>query len=97
MILDVSAVSSVADLPATATGSGGALRVSTSEPHLKAIASEVERQLLERGYRIRRQDGHPASRWLVLDYGSVMVHIFHPEMRQRYALEQLWGDGHRVK
>jgi ribosome-associated protein len=89
LILDVSAVSSVADCFVICTG--------TSETHLKAIANEVERQLRERGYRMRRQDGHAASRWLVLDYGSVLVHIFHPEMRQRYALEQLWGDGLRVK
>jgi ribosome-associated protein len=89
LILDVSAVSSVADCFVICTG--------TSEPHLKAIATEVEQRLRERGYRMRRQDGYPASRWLVLDYGSVLVHIFHPEMRQRYALEQLWGDGRRVK
>ncbi len=89
LILDVSAVSSVADCFVICTG--------TSEPHLKAIATEVEQRLRERGYRMRRQDGYPASRWLVLDYGSVLIHIFHPEMRQRYALEQLWGDGHRVK
>ena len=89
MILDVSAISSVADCFVICTG--------TSEPHLRAIAMELERRLRELGYRMRRQDGHPQSRWLVLDYGDVMVHIFHPEMRQRYALEQLWGDGRLVK
>ena len=89
LIIDISAVSSVADCFVICTG--------TSEPHLKAIATEVEQRLRERGYRMRRQDGYPSSRWLVLDYGSVLVHIFHPEMRQRYALEQLWGDGRRVK
>jgi len=34
---------------------------------------------------------------MVLDFSDVMVHIFHPDLRERYALEQLWGDAKRVK
>lgn len=41
--------------------------------------------------------GFRESRWIVMDYNDVLVHIFHPELRQRYALEDLWGDAKRVK
>jgi ribosome-associated protein len=89
LILDVRAVSSVTDFFLICTG--------TSEPHLKAIANEIERRLRDEGIRPHHRDGYPPSRWIVMDYNDVLVHIFHPELRQRYALEQLWGDAKRVK
>jgi len=64
---------------------------------LKAIAEEVSRCAREKGLRPKHHTGQPPSRWVVLDFGDVMVHIFHPELRERYALEQLWGDAKRVK
>ena len=69
----------------------------TSEPHLKAIANEIARRLRDEGVRPNHRDGFPPSRWIVMDYNDVMLHIFHPELRERYALEQLWGDAKRVR
>lgn len=89
IILDVRAISTVADFFMICTGN--------SEPHLKAIADEIARRLLEKGVRPRHHDGYPPSRWIVLDYGDVLLHIFHPELRQRYGLEHLWGDAKRLK
>jgi ribosome-associated protein len=89
LILDLHGVSTVADYFLICTGK--------SEPHLKAIADEVARRLRETGLRPRHRDGYPPSRWIVMDYGDVLLHIFHPELRQRYALETLWGDAKRVK
>jgi ribosome-associated protein len=89
LILDMREVNSVADYFILCTGN--------SEPHLKAIADEITRRLKDNGVRPHGRDGFPATRWVVLDYGDVMVHVFHPEMRQRYALEQLWGDAKRVR
>lgn len=89
MILDVRKVSSVADFFLICTG--------TSEPHLKAIADEIARRLRDEGIRPRHRDGFPTSRWVVMDFNDVLVHIFHPELRQRYSLEDLWGDAKRVK
>jgi ribosome-associated protein len=89
IILDVRNVSSVADFFLICTG--------TSEPHLKAIADEIGRRLRDEGMRPRHRDGYPPSRWIVMDYNDVLVHIFHPELRQRYSLEDLWGDAKRVK
>lgn len=89
LLLDVRKVSSVADYFLIVTGN--------SEPHLKAIADEIARRLRDDGVRERHHAGFPQSRWIVMDYGDVMVHIFHPELRERYGLEHLWGDGKRVK
>ena len=68
----------------------------TSEPQLKAIASEIETQLKEEGGRRPVAiDGFPASQWIVLDYLQAVVHIFHHDKRSFYSLEDLWGDAPR--
>ncbi len=89
MILDVRGISNVADFFVICTG--------TSEPHLKAIADEITRRLRDEGIRPLHRDGYPPSRWIVMDYNDVLIHIFHPELRQRYGLEDLWGDAKRVR
>jgi ribosome-associated protein len=53
--------------------------------------------LRDKGYQPNGRAGNPASRWVVIDYGDVLVHVFHPELRQRYSLEHLWGDAKRVR
>src|SRR6202011_1611800 len=69
----------------------------TSEPQLKAIASEIETHLREdHVIRAVAIDGFPASQWIVLDYLQVVVHIFHRDKRAFYSLEDLWGDAVRV-
>lgn len=55
------------------------------------------RRLREQGIRAKHHVGAPPSRWVILDLGDVIMHIFHPEMRERYGLEQLWGDAKRVR
>jgi ribosome-associated protein len=69
----------------------------TSEPHLKAIAGEIESRLRE-DHRVRPAavDGFPASQWIVLDYMQVIVHVFHREKRAFYSLEDLWSDAPRL-
>ena len=70
----------------------------TSEPHLKAIAGEIEARLKEdHGMRAVAIDGFPASQWIVLDYLQVVVHVFHQEKRAFYSLEDLWGDAPRIE
>jgi ribosome-associated protein len=89
IILDVRGISSVADFFMICSGN--------SEPHLKAIADEIGRRLRDKGIKPHHRDGYPPSRWIVMDYNDVLLHIFHPELRQRYGLEHLWGDAKRVK
>lgn len=66
----------------------------TSATHVSAIADSVRDYLLEHG-RIKpyNYDGYGSSQWIVLDYGSALVHIFLPDVRERYNLEELWSDG----
>ena len=69
----------------------------TSEPHLKAIAGDVEDRLKkEYGVKPMAVDGYPASQWIVADYSDVVVHIFHSEKRVFYSLEDLWSDAPRL-
>ena len=61
----------------------------TSMQHIRALADNLRRTLLEQGVRPRGQEGG-SSQWLVLDYGIIIVHIMTPEMRRHYCLEELW-------
>lgn len=69
----------------------------TSEPHLKAIASEIQGRL-KKDYNLAPNavDGYPLSQWVVMDYSEVIVHIFHETKRQFYSLEDLWSDAPRL-
>ena len=70
----------------------------TSEPQLKAIASEIETRLRQdHSLRPVAIDGFPASQWMVLDYLQVVVHIFHQDKRAFYSLEDLWGDAPQIE
>lgn len=60
---------------------------------VKALADEVEEKLKEEGIDPLRREGYAEGRWIVLDYGTVLVHIFHEQEREYYHLERLWMDG----
>ena len=62
------------------------------ERNVIAIASEVEDQLNEAGVRTLRREGKAQGRWILLDFGDLVVHVFHEEDRMYYALERLWKD-----
>ncbi len=69
-----------------------------SEPQLKAITTMIvmdNKEKLDR--RPLAVDGSPSTKWTVVDYGDVMIHIFHAERRPFYGLETLWKDATRVK
>jgi len=61
-----------------------------STPQFKAILDEVEKQAKAAGGRRLHVEGQSSSGWVLLDYGSVVVHIFDPELRAYYDLEGLW-------
>ena len=60
---------------------------------VRALAEDVDEKLLEKGIEPRRREGMNESRWIVLDYASVILHVFHPEEREYYNIERLWMDG----
>jgi ribosome-associated protein len=69
-----------------------------SEPQLRAIANSLRDDLWEKaGRKPEHIDGGSDSLWIVVDFGEVVVHIFHEQTRMRYQLEQLWSDAPVVK
>ena len=68
----------------------------TSTTQTKALADEVEYKLKESGLMPLRIEGYQSANWIVLDYGSVVVHVFYKETRQFYNLERLWSDGEPI-
>lgn len=87
-ILYVRDVSTVTDYFVMATG--------TSSPHLHALSQEVDLARKEARIKMTRKGGDAASGWMVLDFGEVIVHVMTPELREFYALEQLWSDAKTV-
>ena len=82
--LDVSGPLPLTDIFLLASG--------TSERNVLAIAGEVEDQLNEAGTKTLRREGRSEGRWVLLDFGDLIVHVFHEEDRMYYSLERLWKD-----
>ena len=78
--LDVSGPLPFADVFLLVTGN--------SERNVVAIADAIEEVL----GRASRREGHDAGRWVLLDFGDLVVHVFHREERMYYGLERLWND-----
>jgi len=69
----------------------------SSRRQLYAIGDEIQRKLArEMGDICLSVSGHTEGKWIVIDYGDIIVHLFEPEMRKYYALEELWGKGIKV-
>lgn len=65
----------------------------TSTQHVAAVADSVREYLLnEAGIKPYNYDGYGVSQWIVIDYGDTMVHVFLPQTRSLYDLEELWSD-----
>ena len=82
-IIDLEGKTILADRFVIATG--------TSVTHVKALAGEVE-EMMKNNHQIMPDhiEGYHSGRWILLDYGDVVVHVFHAEERDFYSLEKLW-------
>ena len=67
-----------------------------SNTHIKSLAGEVEYKLGEKGVAHTGMDGYDTGIWIVMDYITVMVHIFNREQRDFFKLEKLWADAEDV-
>ena len=85
VLLEVAHLTVVADCFVIASG--------RSANQVKALTHEVEDKMAELGLDARRREGYQEGRWIVLDYASVLVHIFHEQEREYYNIERLWMDG----
>lgn len=66
------------------------------ERNVQAIAREIEDALNLAGVKTLRREGRETGRWILLDFGDLIVHIFHQEEREFYSLERLWDDGRKI-
>ncbi|WOC33533.1 MULTISPECIES: ribosome silencing factor [Caproicibacterium] len=87
-LIGITQVSSLADYFVLATG--------TSSTHVKALADEVEFQLKEAGTAPNHTEGYRSNSWILLDYGTVIVHVFTKEAREFYDLDRMWQDGEAI-
>ena len=82
--MDVSKISILADYFIVMHGN--------SEKQVKAISEEIIDKAEEAGIDVRRVEGRDSSKWLLIDLGDVVVHVFHYSERSFYNLEKLWSD-----
>jgi ribosome-associated protein len=89
IVLDMRDITPLFDYFVLATG--------TSRRQLHAMSEEID-HTLEDNLNDQRLgiEGYDQSRWILLDYGSIVIHLFDEETRQYYALEELWSDAHRI-
>lgn len=89
LILDLREQTPLFDYFVLATGRSGR--------QIRAIADDIE-EVLKKQFRDRRLsvEGYSESRWIVLDFGDIVIHLFDPQAREFYRLEDLWADAKRV-
>ena len=83
-LLKIDKVSSLADYFLICTG--------TSNTHVKTLSDTAEFALTQLGEPMLGREGHRGNTWELLDFGSVVVHIFTPDAREFYSLDRLWAD-----
>ena len=88
LLLDLSGVSPIADHFIICSAQ--------SERQIESIREDVAVSLKRAGTRLVHLEGTAASGWVLMDYGGVIVHIFSPQQRERYRLEELWGKARTV-
>lgn len=85
VIIDIGNKSVIADYFVIASGK--------STTAVKSLTDNVDEKLSKEGIEPIRRDGFSEAKWIAVDYGSVIVHVFHEETREYYHLERLWIDG----
>ncbi len=69
----------------------------TSSRHIKSLAEELEHNSESFGLDLLHKEGYNTAKWILLDYGEIVVHVLDNENREYYNLERLWGDGIVIK
>ena len=87
-LLKIDRVSSLADYFLICSG--------TSNTHVKTLCDFAEYTLEELGETMLGREGHRGNSWELLDYGTIVIHVFTEEAREFYALERLWADAEQV-
>lgn len=84
-LIEIGAISSIADYFVIASGN--------NENQVMAIVDAIEDELIKIHIKPRSIEGQRQGKWVILDYGNIVVHIFHKDTRYFYNLERVWNDG----
>ena len=88
VLLDLRGISDVTDWFLIASGD--------SDTHTRAIAENIMERMRESGFRPTGVEGKAGATWILLDYVTLVIHVFLPRVRDYYELERLWGDAPAV-
>lgn len=83
-VLEIGNLTTLGDYFVIASGS--------SNTQVKTLSGEIEDKLTEQGVEPKRVEGENSAVWILMDYGDVIVHLFHRDTRDYYCLERLWAD-----
>lgn len=89
VLLDVRGLSDYAEYVLVATGE--------SEPQVQAIADNITAKMKEKGHRTIGVEGTQTSRWVLIDFGDLVAHVFYQDLREFYDIEGLWADARRIE
>lgn len=89
VIMDMSLNSPLCDYFVIATAS--------NERLMQSLKDYVEEECDKKGYFVKSIEGRKNSKWILMDYGDVVVHLFDPEERKNYNIEKLWADQPRIQ
>lgn len=87
-VLDIREITVLADYFVIAHGN--------NKSHIKALIDRTEEMLSRNGYEPKQIEGYQSASWILLDYGSIIIHIFGKEDRLFYDLERIWSDGKNI-
>ena len=87
--LDLKGISLIADYFVICSGN--------SDTQVQAITTEIRKQAEKNNVRVRGIEGVDTARWVLIDLGDVIVHVFHREEREYYSIERLWSDAKVVE
>ena len=89
IVIDLRGISVVTDFFVICSGD--------SDIQVQSIARNIKEKLIEAGIEFLRMEGYADAHWVLLDFGDIVVHVFHQETREFFGLERLWGDAPRVE
>lgn len=87
-VLDLKKLTPIADYFIIVSGN--------STTQVTSISDEIEEKMEKAGYNLLGKEGYRSGRWVLLDFGDIIVHVFHREDREFYNLEKLWADGEEL-
>lgn len=85
LALDVRGISTMTDYFIVAEG--------TVDRHVKALSNSIVHAMQTEGEKPLHLEGDQSSDWVVIDYGNIVIHLFIPDLREKYAIEKLWKEG----